>query len=639
VRLDSHYNPIEVGGPVPPLGEWPGPFRRGIAGRDHEAPMPNVSLPRAVSRVGKVRSLESFDDGPPAPAEAPVPRPAALPGVWQVQDGWVVHPLLAPETIRALPFQLDMARIAIADDLLVVLPTGLGKTVIAALAGAEILRRGSGKLLVLAPTRPLVLQHAEAFRSWIPGIRISRFTGTVRRPVREGAWDGADVVFATPEVVDHDLTAGRYSLGDIGLIVFDEAHHAVGKYAYVAVAERFRRERGPNARLLALTASPGGQQARIDEVVGALGVRRIEARHRDEPGVREFVQPVEVEHRWVDLPPEIRSIQEALRAANLREGRALQRIGYLRKKPLASLSVKDLISLRAEVFARPGPMVRKFGPLFHQLVLLHLHHALERLETQGVEPFVQYVERVGGKPKPSRGDRAFLKVPELVGALAEAQAILRTAHSTSHPKIDALRKLVAEEFERPRGRPPRILVFAQFRDTIQGIRAALDGAGWGTGRFVGQSTRDADDPGMSQGEQSTVLREFREGRFPILVASSVAEEGLDVPDVDLVVFFESIPSEIRAIQRRGRTGRSALGRVVLLLTTDTRDVGYEKAEQRREEAMVRIVRRLSRDSRRRRTEEADAASTESTAGGVAPAAEEPARALRRSRRPSVAGDK
>jgi ERCC4-related helicase len=584
--------------------------------------------------VTKVRSLESFDGGAPEAPVVPVPRPAALPGIWQVRDGWVVHPLLAGETIRALPFQLDLARVAIADDLLVVLPTGLGKTVVAALAGAEVLRRGSGKLLVLAPTRPLVLQHAEAFRTWIPSVRVSRFTGTVGHPVREGAWDGADAVFATPELVEHDLRAGRYSLNDVGLIVFDEAHHAVGKYAYVAVAERFRKDRRPDARLLGLTASPGGQQARIDEVVGVLGVRRVEARHRDEVGVREYVQPVDVEHRWVDLPIEIRSIQEALRTANLREGRALQRIGYLRKKPLASLSVKDLIALRAEVFARPGPMVRKFGPLFHQLVLLHLHHALERLETQGVEPFVQYVERVGAKPKPSRGDKAFLKVPELVQALSEARSILGTAHSTSHPKIDALRKLVREESDRPRERPPRILVFAQFRDTIQGIRAALDGDGWATGRFVGQSTRDADDPGMKQSEQSAVLREFREGRFPILVASSVAEEGLDVPDVDLVVFFESIPSEIRAIQRRGRTGRTSLGRVVLLLTRDTRDVGYEKAEQRREEAMVRIVRRLSRDARRARA--AEPKSPLADGGGPGPIPTEtdvPAPPKRRPRRP------
>jgi ERCC4-related helicase len=590
--------------------------------------------------VGKARTLEEFDD--PEPVAEPTPvrvRPAALPGIWHVDDGWVVHPLVRPRTIHAWPFQLDLARIAISDDLLVVLPTGLGKTVIAALAAAEVLRRESGKVLVLAPTRPLVLQHAEAFRHWLPELRIAKFTGTVRHAVREGAWETAEAVFATPELVVHDLAADRYSLRDVGLIVFDEAHHTVGNYAYVEIATRYRKQRESGSHLLGLTASPGGEQARIDEVVGVLGVRRVEARHRDEPGVREYVQPVAIEQRWVDLPPEIQSIQESLRAANLAEGRALQKMGYLRKKPLASLSVKDIVALRVEVFARPGPMTRKFGPLFHQLVLLHLHHALERLETQGVEPFVQYVERVAAKEKLGRGDKAFLQLPTVVAALAEARAILGTARSTSHPKVEALRALVTEEFARPRDRPPRILIFAQFRDTIQGIRASLDAAGWSTGRFVGQSTRDADDPGMSQGEQSDVLRQFRDGRFPILVASSVAEEGLDVPDVDLVVFFESVPSEIRAIQRRGRTGRSSLGRVVLLLTRETRDVGYQKAEQRREEAMVRIVRRLSRDARRARANEGTPSTDATPPEGETDPSGPPARARRTPRPRSDAGDK
>jgi Fanconi anemia group M protein len=102
---------------------------------------------------------------------------------------------------------------------------------------------------------------------------------------------------------------------------------------------------------------------------------------------------------------------------------------------------------------------------------------------------------------------------------------------------------------------------------------------------------------MSQTEQAQVLQGFRHGAFSILVGSSVAEEGLDVPDVDLVVFFESVASEIRAIQRRGRTGRSSVGRVTILLTEDTRDVGHQRAEARREQSMRRIVRRLSRASR------------------------------------------
>ncbi len=544
--------------------------------------------------------LEEFDAGgtaAPLVVGAPRPRPGPLPGTWRVADGYVEHPLLRPRVLRALPFQIDLARVALAEDLLVVLPTGLGKTVIAALVAAELLRAEEGRLLFLAPTRPLVQQHADAFRRWLVDLRIARFTGTVKRPVREGAWETADAVFATPEIVANDLAANRYDLKEVRLIVVDEAHHAVGKYAYVPVVERFRAERAVGSRLLGLTASPGGRDERIEEVVGVLGVQRIEARSREDPGVQEFVQPVDVEYRWVELPPEAKRIQELLGDASRETARRLQKMGYLRKKPIASLSVKDLIALRAEIFARPGPMTRKFGPLFHQLVLLHLHHAQERLETQGVEPFLQYVERVRRKEKPGRGDRAFVQSPGVGEAVQVGTEFLARAHVASHPKLDALVALMREESDRPREHPLRVLVFAQYRDTIQTIQEVLEGAGWKVGRFVGQATRDKEDKGMSQKDQAAVLDAFRTGRFPILVASSVAEEGLDVPDVDTVVFFEAVPSEIRAIQRRGRTGRSSLGRVVVFLTQATRDVGYQKAEARREGAMRRIVRRLSRRAR------------------------------------------
>ncbi len=580
--------------------------------------------------MGAQRRLDDFaapgEASAPVPEVAPRARPESLPGVWRVSDGLVEHPLLKPGVIRALPFQIDAARAGLEEDLLVVLPTGLGKTVVAALITAEVLRRQQAKALILAPTRPLVQQHSDSFRKWLVPLRTARFTGTVKRPVREGSWADADIVFATPEIVQNDLVAGRYDLKNVALVVFDEAHHAVGKYVYVPIAERYRAERPSGGHILALTASPGGRDEHIEEVVAALGVTRIEAHSREDPGVAEYVQPIDVDYVWVDLAPVAESIRTDLQEAAHVTGRKLQKMGYLRKKPIDSISVKDLIALRSEIFARPGPMVRKFGPLFHQLVLLHLHHAQERLETQGVAPFLQYLERVAGKEKPSRGDLAFLKLPEVAAARTIAADFLRNTKEASHPKLDALVNLVRETLDAARDKPVRILVFAQYRDTIQSIQDVLEKNGWAVARFVGQATRDKEDKGMSQKEQARVLAGFRAGQFPVLVASSVAEEGLDIPDVDLVVFFESVPSEIRAIQRRGRTGRSSVGRVTVLLTRETRDVRYQAAEVRRERAMRRIVRRLSSETRARRAAEID---------GAEPAGEIPPPRRPRAKKPGV----
>ena len=79
-----------------------------------------------------------------------------------------------------------------------------------------------------------------------------------------------------------------------------------------------------------------------------------------------------------------------------------------------------------------------------------------------------------------------------------------------------------------------------------------------------------------------------------MAATSIGEEGLDIPSVDTVVFFEPIPSEIRSIQRRGRAGRLRAGKVVVLITEGTRDEGHLHSSRKKEENMKKIVGRMKR---------------------------------------------
>src|SRR5208283_5846068 len=103
-------------------------------------------------------------------------------------------------------------------------------------------------------------------------------------------------------------------------------------------------------------------------------------------------------------------------------------------------------------------------------------------------------------------------------------------------------------------------------------------------RFVGQATHGT-DTGLSQKEQVGLLDRFRSGSINCLIATSVAEEGLDIPATDLVIFYEPIPDVIRTIQRRGRTGRVRTGRAIVLVAEGTRDVGLHRSAFARERRM------------------------------------------------------
>ncbi|MHB8560561.1 MAG: helicase-related protein, partial [Thermoplasmataceae archaeon] len=100
-----------------------------------------------------------------------------------------------------------------------------------------------------------------------------------------------------------------------------------------------------------------------------------------------------------------------------------------------------------------------------------------------------------------------------------------------------------------------------------------------------------EDEGINQKKQEGIIRGFREGEFNVLVATSVAEEGLDIPSTDLVIFYEPVPSEIRTIQRRGRTGRHHAGKVIILIYKDSRDSAYYYSSIRKEAAMRKNINR------------------------------------------------
>lgn len=501
-------------------------------------------------------------------------------------DGYVEHPVLAPGRLRAYPFQMALATEALGKDLLVVLPTGLGKTVIAALVAAEVVRKKRGKVLLLAPTKPLVVQHARSLEGWFRSLRRAIFTGEVGTPDREGSWGTAQAVFATPQVVLHDLLDGLYSLRDVGVIIFDEAHHARGKYAYTKIAAIYHSQRTEDARVLALTASPGDPV----DLMKKLQLAGIESRTREDPDVGDYVRATDASTVKVPLAPEQVEICGMLREAARVEMVQLQRYGLLRKKKLTVTSVKDLVDARKEIWARPGSLGLRFQALSRIGLAQHFLHSVELVEREGLLPFLSYAETLDQKTR-KKLDRSFLSHPVTVAARERARNTVDGDRSSSHPKLEELTRIVSEELaQNPQA---KILVFAEYRDAVRVVTEHLRSRGVRVESFVGQASRSPKDPGMAQKRQISVLQAFRTGSFPVLVASRVAEEGLDIPQVDIVVEYDVLSSHIRTTQRRGRTGRTTAGRVITLMAEGTKEEAYRSRAVKGEARLRRSLRKLS----------------------------------------------
>ncbi len=496
--------------------------------------------------------------------------------------------MLLSDQLEPREYQKRIAETASNSNTLVVLPTGLGKTLVAMLVASKRLDRfPDGKILVLAPTRPLTLQHYASFKE---NVRLSAasftvLTGTTDPKERASLWERARLIFATPQTVLNDVRAQRVSLRGVVLIVFDEAHRCVRDYSYTSLAKSYI-DISENPLILGLTASPGGSKERVNAIKRNLFIERVEARTEEDEDVKSYVEKTKIEALKVRLPDEYQDAILRLREIFNDKVRKLRESGFLRTDRISKkvlLDARNSITARLKLAEKKGEQKGYiYGAIVNQAQSVIVLHGVEVLETQGARTLAKYLRRLREKPEQGRAATYLLKDPRWLRAEEEVEKL----QELRYPKLDLLVSITKEQVARKR--MSKVIVFTQYRDTIEEIIKTLDDAGLNAKRFVGQSDR-LGNAGMDQKVQAEILEMFRDGQFSILVSSSIGEEGLHVPDVDLVVFYEAVPSEIRYIQRRGRTGRTTEGRVIILLAEGTVDESYYYSSLYKEKRMRSLV--------------------------------------------------
>ncbi|MFB6205303.1 MAG: ERCC4 domain-containing protein [Haloglomus sp.] len=503
------------------------------------------------------------------------------------ETDYLDRPLLTPGVLEDRAYQTRLADAASETHTLVCLPTGLGKTTVSLLVTAHRLAEHGGKSLMLAPTKPLVEQHAAFYREGleIPDDEIVVFTGEVRPDDRAALWADARVVMATPQVVENDLVGNRIDLGPVVHCTFDECHRATGDYAYNYIAERYHAD-ADRPLVTGMSASPGGDEEEILTVSRNLGLDEVEVMTEDDADVAEHTYRTDVDWEHLDLPDEVLEIRDALNDVIAERLEQLKELGVTTSTD-PSMSQKQLNAIRAKLqeLIENGQSEGYEGMSAHAEVM-KLRRAVELAETQSVESLRRYFERQRNAARSSGASKAaqrFVSEPRVKEAMRKAEDF-----SDLHPKFRKTRLLLAETLGIQDGE--RVIVFTESRDTAEALTDFLRES-FDVQRFVGQGDKEGSD-GMTQTEQKETLEAFRNGEFEVLVSTSVAEEGLDVPDVDLVLFYEPVPKGVRSIQRKGRTGRAQDGRVVVLIANDTRDEAFYWISKNEEKRMEEELRKL-----------------------------------------------
>jgi len=495
-------------------------------------------------------------------------------------------------------YQKEILKTCIEKNCLVVLPTGLGKTLIALMLAIERMTAFPGeKVVFLAPTKPLAEQHQGYFKKNLPELfgEMQLFTGSVKPAERKKAWQRSDIIFSTPQCVANDLKKGLYDLTDVCLLIEDEAHRCTKNYDYNIVAKRYK-DQALHPRILGLTASPGSEASKIKEICRNLSIEEVELRTRDSPDVKKYLQELTFEKIMVEFPEEFQKVRNSLL------GLFQEYIEELRGRRVlfGPTSKTGLIVLQKTLISKISRGQKDYNSLLATsacATAIKLQHALELLETQTIFGFNKYLKELFRQAveKKNKGVVKLAAKPGFNSVFIKSNEFI--ARDVEHPKIKKLEEIIKKESEKKENL--KIIVFTQFRDTASLISEKINKIpNMKSAVFVGQTKKSdyqgKNTTGLSQKDQKKVIQKFSDGEINVLCATSIGEEGLDIPEVDAVIFYEPVPSAIRAIQRAGRTARLVEGKLIMLITKGTRDEAHfyvSKAKEKRMHSAIDIIKK------------------------------------------------
>uniref|UniRef100_A0A8C4VNV9 ATP-dependent RNA helicase FANCM n=1 Tax=Gopherus evgoodei TaxID=1825980 RepID=A0A8C4VNV9_9SAUR len=509
-------------------------------------------------------------------------------------------------------YQVRMARAALLANTLVCLPTGLGKTFIAAVVMYNFYRWfPSAKVLFLAPTKPLVAQQMEACARvmGIPQHHMAEMTGGTQVHNRKEIWHDKRVFFLTPQVMVNDLSRGTCPAAEIKCLVIDEAHKALGNYAYCQVVKELSKYTN-QFRILALSATPGSDTKAVQEVISNLLIAQIELCSEDSPDIQPYSHERQVEKIVVPLGKELAEIQNAyIRVLETFAGRLIK-IRVLAQRDIPSLTKYQIILARDQF--RKNPSSHNAG--IQQGIIegdfalcISLYHGYELLLQMGTRSlFIFLCGIMDGSKGLTRARNELSRNEDFMKLYRQLETMFSDTSVTSangnllynnrtgpinknkiiysHPKLKKLEEVVVEHFKSWKGctgkcYDTRVMIFSSFRDSVQEIAEMLSQHHpiVRVMTFVGHSTGKS-MKGFTQKEQLEVVKCFREGGYNTLVSTCVGEEGLDIGEVDLIICFDAQKSPIRLVQRMGRTGRKRKGRIVVILAEGREQRTYNQSQ-------------------------------------------------------------
>ncbi|KAL7409448.1 P-loop containing nucleoside triphosphate hydrolase protein, partial [Mrakia frigida] len=518
-----------------------------------------------------------------------------LPPLKHEYDPEAIKTWIYPINLPLRDYQLSIVSKCLYQNTLVALPTGLGKTFI---AGVMMLNYSrwfpTGKIIFIAPTRPLVSQQAQAFPETCGFLnsKVTTLMGGVNPAKRQAEYPKKTVFFMTAQTLANDISKGLLDAKEIILLVVDEAHKATGNQAYCQVVSLIQA-RNHNFRILALTATPSGKVEGVQALIDSLHISHIEIRDEGSIDIVKYVHKKHTELILVKMTPNIIQLKDMMVELMMPMMKPLIQNGILRdnENDPSLIHCFRLHSLRNDLQRK-----KNFRWNSCLMQLEGFARALGYLLEHSVNMFSSSLTNALTKK-----DSATSKNKQINEILRTVEDMKTVGGFVAHAKMDRTKGLLLEHFaEREEGdgkgdldpASTRVMVFCSFRECVNELVGCLNEEAplLKAKAFVGQSKDTSGKAGLTQKAQIQIIKDFKEGKFNILVATQIGEEGLDIGAVDKIICYDAQKSSIRMLQRVGRTGRKRDGAITVLMGEGREEKSWDSAKESYESVQDLITR-------------------------------------------------
>ncbi|KAL4636208.1 interferon-induced helicase C domain-containing protein 1-like [Arapaima gigas] len=526
------------------------------------------------------------------------------------------------------PYQMDVAGPALeGKNIIICLPTGSGKTRVAVYITKEHLDRCKregrrGKVVVLVNKVPLVEQHYNTeFGKYLKNqYRMERVSGDSQLKISfSEVVKNHDIIICTAQILENSLARAKSGedegvcLSEFSLVVIDECHHTQkgGVYNYIMI--RYLKQKIKNARLikeqknpipipqiLGLTASPGvggaNNQKKAEEhilkICANLDAFRIMTASLGEHKKDPFKKIATAEERKEDpFGDVIKGIMNAIHAhAGLDP---LYNLGTQKYEQWVVQTEQNAAKEENQKVRVCAQYLRQYNEALHQSNTIRMSDAFRFLKKY-------YNEEKRKKESPDEEEEA-INVTEtemfLFKLFKDNKAKLQGLAGNpeyENKTLSTLRSVILQEFtgrEEARG-----IIFTRTRLSAIALsqwiqeNKKFEEAGVRGSYLIGAGDQSVVKP-MTSNEQREVLRKFRTGEINLLIATTVAEEGLDIKECNIVIRYGLVTNEIAMIQARGR-GRAEDSSYTLVEVEGSGVAERESVNEYREKMMSKAIQKV-----------------------------------------------